>query len=96
MSKIRQCICCGQTYSYCPNCSHDPAWKLLYDTEQCREVSNIVSAYNMRTISKDKARDAIVKLNILNINRYKADIANVLKELTKVPQEKPKRKRRKK
>ena len=93
MSKIRICPCCGRTYKYCPTCGKDPVWKMLYDTETCREISNLVSAYSMKRISKERAQEELNQINYGNISIYNEEIARVLTELTNVP---AKRRRRKK
>lgn len=96
MSKVRNCVCCGRSYEYCPTCSKDPVWKLLYDTEVCRDISNVVSAYNMKVISKDKAIEKIKAINVGDVAIYKDEIKKTLTELTEFPIEKPKRRRKKK
>ena len=96
MSKVRTCCVCGKSYKYCPTCSHDPTWKMLYDSEKCKEISNVVSAYNMGILSKDKATTKLNDLQIDTTAKFAENIAKVLIELSDVPVEKPKRKRRKK
>lgn len=93
MSKVRKCICCGKSYEYCPTCSRDPLWKSLYDSENCKEIVNIVSAYNMKRIDKAKAIERLKAVKISDVNVYNDDISKVLTELN-TP--KPKRRRKKK
>lgn len=96
MSKIRECCVCGSSYTFCPNCDRDPSWKTIYDTEVCREIGNVVSAYNMKIMNKQKAKDALAGLNIKNPSSYKENIAQVLTEIIDSDEPKPKRRRRKK
>ena len=95
MSKIRTCTCCGKTYSYCPSCGNGPSWKMLYDTETCKDIMNIVSGYNMNLISKNQATESLQKINIGNIATYNDNVAKTLIELSETPVEKPKKRRRK-
>jgi len=95
MSKIRTCICCGKTYSYCPSCDNGPSWKMLYDTEKCKDIMNIVSGYNMKIISKNQTIESLNKLNIDNNATYNENVATTLKELSQIPVEKSKKRRKK-
>lgn len=96
MSKVRTCCVCGKQYKYCPTCSKDPSWKMLYDTEECMEIANIVSAYNMHTVSKEKAIESLQQINIGDVASYKEGIATTLIALFEPQANKPKRRRRKK
>ncbi len=46
----RICYTCGAEYDYCPGCARSagqPEWMLLWDNEECKDVFEILSAYNM-------------------------------------------------
>lgn len=85
MAETRKCIICGTQYNYCPHCGKDPSWKLMYDTEECRQVGNIVSAYNMKVMSKERAMNEINNLNIRDFEKFDEKISKVLTEITTVP-----------
>lgn len=67
----KTCILCGKVYSYCSNCAefdHLPRWMECYCSENCRDIFNALSAYNMKTKSKT---DIINILNSCNIESDK-------------------------
>ena len=100
MSKVRSCSVCGKQYKYCPTCSKDPSWKMLYDTEKCMEIANIVSAYNMKVMSKDSAMISLQQVGVEDPAKYKSGISttliDILQTTVEAPAEKPKKRRRKK
>lgn len=96
MSKVRSCCVCGKQYEYCPTCNHDPSWKMLYDTETCKEIMNIISGYNMNIISKDAAKSKIDDLHVNSFSDFKKEIASVLQDICAISNSRPKRKRKKK
>ena len=85
MANTRKCIICGTQYDYCPHCGKDPAWKTVYDTDVCRQVGNIVSAYNMKIMSKERAMNEINSLNIRDFSKFEEKVSKVLTEITEVP-----------
>ena len=54
MSVKRKCVCCDKEYDYCPNCAQkdQPPWMVSFCCEGCKELFNIVSAYNAKRIGK--------------------------------------------
>lgn len=83
MAKTRTCACCGKTYKYCPTCGKDikKPWLAICDTEECREVLNIISAYNMGTVDKDRVKAVLDKYNVKDFSKYKKSISDKLNEL---------------
>jgi hypothetical protein len=79
MSNIRNCICCGKEYEYCPNCNKDnkPMWMMSFDRAECKELFNLVSAYNMGRIGIDKVR-AYAKNHGLKPEAYIESIRKVI------------------
>ena len=82
MAKERKCLCCGKTYEYCPNCGKASSpWKIDFDTEECRDIFNIISAYNMG-IAKEKNVLAIIeKYSVTDFMKYKDSINAKLQEM---------------
>ena len=88
----RICKCCGKEYEYCPHCGKysDEPWKNITDTMECREVLNIVSAYNIKLATKEQVKKVIDKYGVTDFNKYKPSIAAVLNGLFKeAPKEEP-------
>lgn len=81
----RICKCCGKEYEYCPHCGKysDEPWKNITDTMECREVLNIVSAYNIKLATKEQVKKVIDKYGVTDFNKYKPSIAAVLNGLFK-------------
>lgn len=79
MAIKRKCVCCGKEYEYCPNCHKQmkPLWMTTFDCELCKEVFNIVSAYNVGMINKDKLK-GFVKANGIDPSNYVESIRKVL------------------
>jgi len=96
MSEIRECPVCGNKYKFCPHCSNGPSWKMLYDTESCKEIANTISAYNMKLLNKDKASSILEKIPMKDCSSYKSEIASVLQEIMVKPEIKPRGRRKRK
>jgi hypothetical protein len=81
MSVKRKCICCGREYEYCPNCAqkNQPAWMVTFCNETCKDLFNVVSAYNMNRIGRDKVQAFAAEHNITSAN-YSGSINKVLEE----------------
>ena len=86
MSVIRKCVCCGKEYDYCPNCAkkEQPSWMFAYCSEGCKELFNIVSAYNSKRIGKP-AVQAYVKGHAITPDKYVDSVKRVLNEVSEVP-----------
>lgn len=83
MAKERTCIACGKTYTYCPNCgnSSSPMWMAEFDTEECKDIFNAVSAYNMELIDANEVKKVLKKYDVTDFGKYKKSIADKLKEI---------------
>ena len=67
MKHERQCVICGNTYQYCPNCSdYDklPRWMFLFDNANCKKIYDIVNDYNSGAIKADVAKARLSKLDM--------------------------------
>lgn len=78
MSVIRKCVCCGKEYEFCPGCPRkdQPAWMVTYCSEPCKELFNIVSAYNAKRISKADVKKFV--------SEHKIDTSKVTEPVEKV------------
>lgn len=84
MADNRTCLCCGTKYEYCTRCSKhssEPKWKFLFDSEECKEVFNAVSGYNMGVQTEQNVLDVIGKYNITDNSKFKKSIADVLSKV---------------
>ena len=82
MSEKRKCLCCGKEYDYCPNCGKaSTPWKFNYDTEACKELFNIISAYNMNLVKENRVIDILNKYSITDFSIYRDNIKDVLNKI---------------
>ena len=80
----RTCIICGTTYTYCPTCGNgnkDESWRYLYDTKQCNQIFDILSAYAHKHIKKTEARDQLKSLDIPKGMKFNSEIKKQIDEI---------------
>ena len=87
MGKVnRVCKTCGKAYYYCSNCNksiNSPQWMLMWDTENCKNVYEIVSNYAQGVFSKDDARKRLEKCDLKQKYTFNKKIANYIDEIMK-------------
>lgn len=86
MGKQRTCISCGKKYDYCPNCgnfSKYPKWMTEFCSEECKEVFNIISGYNIGVKSDDDVKKVISKYNVNDYSKFSGSIQNTLNSISK-------------
>lgn len=97
MANERKCLCCGTSYvfcSHCPSGKNEPTWKNIYDTEECKKVFEICSAYVNKQMTKG---DAVIKLKSFKlpnhlIDKYQKIVDEIMYvEKSTVKQRKPRR-----
>ena len=69
----KTCILCGKKYSYCSGCSefdHLPRWMGCYCSENCKDVFNILSGYNMKHKTKEEAKSLLEKCDLTKTESY--------------------------
>lgn len=85
MKKNRKCICCETQYSYCPNCGGidrlKPYWYSEFCSEECKDIWDIATRYNMQLMSKQEAKSALGKYDLSDTSKYvecvQRDITNI-------------------
>lgn len=88
MKKNRQCICCSTRYSYCPDCNGSdrlkPSWHSEFCGEDCKELWQIATRFNMGLIKKQDAKEMISILDLKDKSEYveciQRDIENIFAE----------------
>lgn len=80
MANERTCLACGKKYNFCPKCAaaRVKPWQVTFDSEACKEVFNIVSAYNMSLVDLNDVKAVLDKYNIADVSVYKDTIRDVL------------------
>lgn len=83
--KHRKCAACGTSYDYCPTCWDDrlkPAWMVEFCCEDCKDLWDTATRYNMSLISKEEAKKVIESLNLKPHTEYvkcvQRDLKNIL------------------
>ena len=94
MQKNRKCICCSTQYSYCPTCDSadklKPSWHSEFCSEDCKELWNTATKFNMGLIEKSDAKEII---SILSLKDKSAYVACIQRDIDKILAEEPKPKR---
>ena len=85
MKKARECYTCGTKYTYCSNCNRkDPAWMSEFHAENCKNIFDICTRYNMQMVNKEEAREALNVCDLSNKENFKSyvkrDLENIYKE----------------
>ena len=82
--KTRECYLCGEKYNYCPTCSQDrmkPAWMAEFHDENCKNIFDICTRFNMQLMSKTEARTALSNCDLSQKANFKdyvqRDITNI-------------------
>lgn len=75
----RICLCCGNKFSFCPNCGkRNTGYNVNFDSKECAELFNAVSGYNMKVSTKEKIKDVLDKYGVLDYSKYKESISSLL------------------
>lgn len=82
--KTRECYLCGEKYQYCPTCSQDrmkPSWMAEFHNENCKNIFDICTRFNMQLMSKAEAQAALNTCDLSNKVNFKdyvqRDLANI-------------------
>lgn len=84
MANNRVCLCCGNAYEYCGTCKRGvnlPAWKNLFDTENCKDIFQTVSDYEQKAIDKAKAKKILASCDLKH--SFKNNIKETIDKITK-------------
>ena len=83
----RECYLCGFKYEYCPTCSQDrtkPSWMAEFHSENCKDIFDICTRFNMELFTKEEAKEAIEKCDLSNKLNFRPSVQNTLSNLLKV------------
>ena len=83
--KNRECLTCGEKYSYCPNCNRkEPSWMAEFHTENCKNIFQICTQYNVGLLTKEQAKEALNACDLSNKENFadciKRDFENIFAE----------------
>ena len=77
----RECYLCGQGYQYCSTCTQDkmkPAWMSDFHSENCKNIFNICTRFNMKRMSKIEAQNALNACDLSNRTNFKSYVQHDL------------------
>lgn len=63
----RVCYLCGTKYEYCPTCTQDkakPAFMSEFHAENCKNIFEICTRFNMKFMSKVEAQEALAACDL--------------------------------
>lgn len=91
----RECYLCGQDYKYCPTCSQDknkPSWMSEFHSENCKNIFQICTNFNLGIMSKHEAQTALEQCDLSNKENFKD---YVQKDFENIYAEEPKKRNKK-
>jgi hypothetical protein len=72
--RARECYLCGEDYLYCPTCSQDrlkPTWMAEFHSENCKNIFDICTRFNMNLMSKKESQEALKSCDLSNKENFK-------------------------
>ena len=84
MEKNRICHVCGKKYAYCPSCPKDkslPSWHVLFCSEQCKDVDDVLAKHTQGKITDAKAAKMLIDLNASAMGIVDEDIKKHIDDL---------------
>ena len=85
--KSRECYLCGTDYKYCGSCSNDrmkPVWMSEFHSENCKNIFDICTRFNMQLMSKTEAQDALNTCDLSNKENFKSYVQRDLENIFKI------------
>ena len=80
----RSCILCGKVYEYCNSCSafqNKPVWMFSYCSEDCKDMTSLLTDYVYNKVSKDEAKQVIETKDTSRHMQYKGSYGKAYKEI---------------
>ena len=77
----RSCYLCGTDYKYCGTCSQDrtkPSWMSEFHEENCKNIFDICTRFNMNLMSKSEAQEALKSCDLSNKANFKSYVQHDL------------------
>lgn len=80
----RSCILCGKVYEYCNSCSafqDKPVWMFSYCSEDCKDITSLLTDYIYNKISKEEVKEIIGSKDTSRYMQYKGSYGKAYKEI---------------
>ena len=81
---VRSCILCGKKYEYCNTCSafqDKPVWMFSYCSEDCKDITSLLTDYIYNKISKEEVKEIISSKDTSRHMQYKGSYGKAYKEI---------------
>ena len=80
--RTKECYLCGEKYTYCPNCTKkDPTWMAEFHEENCKNIFDICTRFNMGMMDKAEAQAALKECDLSNKINFKFYVQNDLAKI---------------
>lgn len=82
--RSRECYLCGRHYEYCSTCSQDrmkPVWMSEFHSENCKNIFDICTRFNMNLMSKSEAQKALKSCDLSNKENFKSYVIRDLENI---------------
>ena len=82
--RTRECYLCSQKYEYCPTCSQDrmkPAWMAEFHSENCKNIFDIATRFNMQLLTREEAKAAMEQCDLSNKANFKSYVQKELENI---------------
>ena len=80
----RSCILCGKVYEYCNSCSafqDKPVWMFSYCSEDCKDITSLLTDFIYNKISKEDAKKIIDTKDTSRHMKYKGSYGRAYNEI---------------
>lgn len=80
----RSCILCGKVYEYCNSCSafqDKPVWMFSYCSEDCKDITSLLTDFIYNRISKEEVKQAIEDKDTSRHMEYKGSYGKAYKKI---------------
>ena len=86
----RTCVVCGREYSYCPHCEkdrNDETWRMVYCSNDCREVFKTVVDYKNGRIDGNAANGRLRFVDLGRRDFYQPEIKGLVGDILSYQEE---------
>lgn len=83
----RTCIICSKRYRYCPTCSADtkkPTWMILFCSDNCRSLYNVLNDYSHKTVTREEAYRIIKEIDLSATENLPWNFQELLRDILSV------------
>ncbi len=91
MALKRICYTCGREYEYCPTCAGfktKPRWMCNWDSEECKDVFQVLTANSFGDASKDDVKAVLDKYGVKDYSKYQPSIQAHIEKVLKTSKKK--------